>query len=211
MMGMIQPMLSLIGGSLSAFLPSIPGLPGITLVDLLAGNPEVLIGAVESAIASGFSWSFIPNPLYVKLNIPNMEAPQILLLVVSDYMQLVMNSITSLIGEVTSFLEIGNISGLPTFPTLDSVLSMVEDTIGGELTNIQEKLSTISIPGFPNLPMMPDPLIPSFNIPAITLTFCITALYNNLIVGMMTPIMGFITGTLSSYMSFTFPIMCIDI
>jgi hypothetical protein len=211
MLGMINPMLALTGGSLDSFLPKIPGLPGMTLVDLLSGNPSALISSTEAAIANKVTWPTVPNPILPGMTVPAIATPLTLQMIVAGYMQTLSNSITGLIGQVTNILEIGNISGLPTFPDAGSVMSSAQDAIAHKTGSIQSALSALSFPGFPGLPALPNPLVPSFDIPSLTSAYCITALYNNLSLGMLAPIMNFIQNVLSQFLSFSFPITCIDL
>jgi hypothetical protein len=202
LMGMIVPILGILGISLSSFLPTIPGLPGMTLVDLMANNPAALTTAINNSIKAGIQIPGIPQPLYPKLNAPNFETVQTLQLVTASYMQTVAGLVVGLIGQVTSHFRIGNITGVPTLPDLATVLATViaAGTVDG-----------LSYPGFPNLPVLASPLAVSFNIPEIELIQNVVVLYNNMTIGFLQVLFNFIESSLSGLLSFTFPLICIDI
>lgn len=228
MMGMIQPMLAFVGGALDSFLPKIPTL-NLSLIDLLAGTPDRIIAAVKAAIANKLTIPFpsfvIPSPLFPTLTIPSIEAIQTMQMMVSNYMQGLTTKIVGLIGQVTGKLRIG----LPTFPTMPTadqiwakVMSLVPslpnmpdfshivDLMRHGVGNLSAMLSSLTFPGLPSLPSLPNPLIPSFHLPDIEFNMGLIAMGNNLVLGMLQPIKAFIDNTLSRFLSFSFPALCID-
>ena len=219
LLGMIKPMLSLIGTAIEDFLPKIPGL-GLTLLDLLAGTPDKIIEAITNAIKRGFRWPGIPIPFFPSIMVPVKEAVHIMQQVVGNYMQTLAMMVVNLISKVTDKLKIPMIE-FPKIPTVDEIMQMVLgglpdfdallENFKGNIEGLFDMLSNLKFPGLPKLPKLPSPLIPNIRIPAIELKMAITALMNNLVVGLMKPIMDFIEGTLSKFLSFTFPKICITI
>lgn len=66
------------------------------------------------------------------------------------------------------------------------------------------------IPGFPPLPKLPSPLIPTFSMPEIEFQEAMNILMNHLTTAGLTLIMDFINSVLAPFISFTFPKICID-
>lgn len=139
-MGIIKPMLSKLGIALSSFLPKIPGLPNLNLLDLISGNAEKLIAAVKAAILNGFRLPGWPFPLYITLKIPDFEVIQTLQLIISNYMQMVANLIPGLVKKITDLFKkvIPGMPAIPKLPTMDEVIAMIASKLPG-------------MPNFPNL------------------------------------------------------------
>jgi hypothetical protein len=225
MMGMIKPMIGLLGIGIDSFLPKIPG-TALNLVSLLsAGSSDVLFAAIKAAMARGFKFPGVPYPLFPSLKIPDMEVFHTMQLVVSNYMQTVTTAIVGLVGSVTSKLKIPGMPGVPTFPTPDLVISMVTYKVNGIKQILMDKrmalssinlnlptlLTSITFPGLPALPSLPNPLVPSFSIPNVEVTQLLTSLMNTLTTGVLQPIMNFIDSTLKRFLSFSFPTICIPL
>jgi hypothetical protein len=228
MTAMVMPLFTVVGGSLSSFLPTIPGLGSLTLIDLMAGG-ESALAAVKLAIQNGISLPGIPTPFYSTLISPEIQAVQTLQMITSNYMALIATSIAGLINSVISSLESATpgltIPGLPTIPTIPtpaavvaaiiaavpgaSTLQDVVARLGGGL-NLSSLLSGLSFPGLPPLPTLPP--MPNINSPDIDLMVGMTTLGTNLMIGLLKIIMNFIDSTLKTYLGFTFgPPICITI
>jgi hypothetical protein len=224
-LSIIQPLVDFLGGSLSSLLPTIPGLGALSLADLLAGDPGALISAVQSAITGGFAhlWDFVPVPLFPNLNIPAVELPVTLVLIVSQYMLLLVESLVSLINSVTGGLHIGGMPAIPAIPTISDIEAAILAGVPGASSfadvvtamrgglSLSALLAGLSFPGLPAMPALPIPLIPSLKAPAIEFAVGMAAFYSSLAVGLLTPILSFVEDTLASHLSFTFPLICIDI
>lgn len=193
-LAMIEPMIGLVGGSIESFLPTIPGLPGFNLLSLLSGEASELIVAVEAAVSSGFPFP-IPT-LYPGVIAPRVATIHTMQLIVRQYMMTVIEAVIGLIGSVTSILEISGMPTPPAFPTIPAILSAIQ--------------TGNPIAGFP-FPGLPTPLIPSINSPVINTVFTLIAFYTAILLIVLTPIFSFVTGTLASFLSFTFPLMCISL
>lgn len=221
LMAMIQPMVTFLGGSLSALLPKIPGL-NLNLIDLLSVNPQALFDAVKASIAAlppTYNCPFAPLPLYTALSIPDMSIVQIAANYVKSYSMLLVGFIEGLVSQVTSALHIGAMPTLPTMPTFNSIKSLILAKVPGATSLYQVLQSGISIPamfnitipGFPALPALPTPLVPSVNIPEFDFQESMGVLMNHLSTYSLSLVMNFINSTLASYISFTFPTFCITL
>lgn len=219
LLNMIKPILSFLGMGIDSFLPKIPGI-GLTLLDLIAGTPDKIVAAFKAAIERGFQWPGLPTPFFPSISIPSFQIIQTMQHVIGNYMQALATAVVGLIEKVTSKLKIPMIS-FPKMPTPEEILAMV---LGGlpsldallnkfrkNIAGLFALLSSITFPGFPPMPMLPVPLIPNFHLPDIELKMGLIALMNSLAQGLMKPIMDFILNTLSKYLGFSFPKICITI
>ncbi len=209
-LGMVRPMLNLLGISISSFLPEIPGIPGYNLLTLLTADPNELVASIKASIASGFVFPGLPNPMFPSMTIPDLQVVHTLQVAVANYMQMITNLVPDLIQAVTKKLKIPNISGLPTLPNIDSVTSMAQAAYAAAGRKLSA-LSNLSFPGLPALPLLPDPLLPSFTMPDIDFVTGLLALITNLTTGLLQPIMNFIQNTLGRFLSFSFPTFCITL
>jgi len=91
-----------------------------------------------------------------------------------------------------------SLPAIPGMPTLPSI-------------NLPAILASITFPGFPPLPAIPDPLVPNMNFPDVNIAMGIKLIMHNLTLGLLKPIMDFIENTLKKFISFTFPKICIDL
>lgn len=145
-MGMIKPILDKLGISLLSFLPKIPGLPGLTLIDLLSGNGEKIAAAVRAAIKNGLRLPGIPFPLYVTLTIPDFEVIQTMQMIVSNYMMIVAKMIPDLIKKVMDkFKWKPKLPAIPKLPTMPEIMAMIASMLP-------------PIPGLPNINDLRDKL-----------------------------------------------------
>ena len=225
MMNMIKPMVSLLGISLDGFLPKIPGL-GINLTTLLSmGSAQALFAAIKGAMQRGFQFPGVPSPIFPTLKIPDMEVFHTMQLVVSNYMQTVTTAIIGLIGSVTRKLKIPDMPAMPSIPSPNDVIALATQKMeaaknaaiakGLALSSINLNLpalfASISFPGLPAMPVLPNPLVPHFSIPHVEFVQMLTSLMNSLTTGVLVPIMNFINNTLKRFIGFTFPTICIPI
>lgn len=220
-MNMIKPMLDFLGIDLLGWLPKIPGI-AMSIIDLIAGSPDAIVGAIKNAIEKGFRWPSIPWPLFPKFSLPSLETIQLLQMIVADYMAIVVSKIPSLIKSVVDKLKIG-MPSFPTLPTKEQVLAAIvglvpgvadiADLINGFRDKIGDAISMLSNLSFPGLPSfsIPWPLIPNFRLPDFEFNFALTAFITNLTTGLMNSIMDFIQNTLKRFLGFSFPTFCITL
>lgn len=239
MLGMIKPILSKLGISLSAFLPKIPGLPGMNLLDLLSGNTDAIISAVRGAIKAGFTLPGLPVPLYATIKIPDFEVIQTLQIIVANYMAMVAKLIPGLIKQVTDKFKWPGLPTIPSLPSMSQIMAMAGsklpslpslphmpaipslDAVSGRLKgmimdevgnfDVMAFMSKVTFPGLPALPVIPLPMVFSFKMPDIEFTVALNALYTHLTTVFLKPVMTFIENTLSKYLSFSFPKLCVSV
>lgn len=222
-MAMIQPMIDLLGLDLGAILPKIPYID-VSLTDLLAGDPSVLFQKIKDRLLTGLpnpAWPFIPTPFYFELSMPDISVAQIAGNLVKDYMKVITGFIEGLVGQVTSFLEIAGMPALPTFPSFEDIEGLILgkvsgatnflDAIKNEIGLSVSELFDITIPGFPALPALPSPLVPSIGIPEFDFQESMGILMNHLNTTGLQLVMNFIDSTLGAFLSFSFPTMCINL
>jgi len=215
----LQPLVAFLGISLDSILPKIPG-TNLTLLDLLALDPSVIYNAIKG-LPSLIGIPGIPYPLYYSFDAPAIQIANAVQGIINGYMNTLIGVVTNLIGQVVSILSIG---GLPTIPTVPSITDLQALIIPLALTIPEvrallnryslNELLALALPllgGFPVLPALPDPLIPSVNIPETNLMVGLGILYANLVMYPMTIIFDFIQNTLGHFISFSFPTVCVSI
>lgn len=247
-MAIVKPVLSKLGIAIKKFLPKIPGLPGLDLVDLLSSGRKQLIEKVKKALERGFTLAMLPYPMYPTLKIPDLEAAHALQAIVANYMFIVIEKVAGIVKKVTKSFRgmktpsfpsfptpeqilmaiISKIPGLPAFPNYAALLEFLKEkfalpevpSISDVLQSIEKLqknidisalLAKIKLPSMPAFPKLPNPLIPSFNIPDIELALNMLAFNINLQLGLLKPIIDFIKKTLSKKLTFKFPTLCITI
>ena len=137
----IKPILSKLGMAIDAFLPKIPGLPELNLLDLVSGNFERVVAAVKAALLRGFRLPGWPFPLYVSMRIPDFEVIQTLQAIVTRYMGMVATLIPDLINKVVKKFKLKpGLPAIPKLPTMDEVIAMVASMV----------------PGLPDIPSLED-------------------------------------------------------
>ena len=211
LLAMIRPMLSLLAMDINSFIPDIPGLPGFNLMSLLEDNAAAMLAAVKAALASGLVIPGIPDPFFATILAPEIRALHALQAIISNYMQTIANLLPALIKKVTDKLVISAMPTLPTLPSPAAILAAIEAAIASGLDNLASKIMGISFPGMPSFPAIQIPLVVAMNVPQIDLIHYLNMLKNNLLIGLLTPIMHFINTVLSAFLSFTFPKMCVTI
>jgi hypothetical protein len=247
-LAMIKPVIAKLGIAIDKFLPKIPGLPGLNLLDLISGNWQKLIAAVRKALDFGFSLPMLPIPLYPTLKIPDLHVAFTLQAIIANYMFIVIDKVAGIVQRVTKLFKgmpfptfpkfpspedilmsiISKIPGLPSFPSYAALLEFLKKKfqlphipsiadITAKLSNLVPNIdisalfAKISLPAMPKFPQLPNPLIPSFNMPDIELAMHMLAFNINLQLGLLKPIMDFILNVLGKKLSFTFPKLCITL
>lgn len=227
---MIKPMLDLLKIAIEDFLPEIPGLPGLTLLDLINGNTSAIINAITASILGGLTLPMIPSPLYQFLNIPQFQIIQTLQLVVANYTQMVANLIPNLIRRVIDKLKLRvTLPAFPVIPTpealINSLMALIPPmpgipenlrgfiqkikALGG--ISIMSLMPLLSFNGMIPFPVLPNPLIPDHNLLEVELILALTAMQNNFLLSLLTPIKQAIDDFLSRKLSFSFPMLCITL
>lgn len=218
--GMGDPMMGVIGGALEDRLPTIPGL-GVNLIDILDMNPRALVDAVGGLISGGsFSTPYLSLPL-TDIEIPELSAIIATGTLVKNYMNILPDFIVGLIGEVTDELEISNMTYSLTMPTANQVLDLLVGLAGAGsvddlIRKVQQGLDIVELFSFFSLPPFPsitfsNPMIPTTRMPVLEFRLMLGALVNLFSTYGMGLIMSFIVNTLSDYISFDFPLVCLDL
>lgn len=218
LMAVFEPLVAFLGGALENILPKIPG-TDLTLIDLLACDPDTIYAAIAEAIAiHGIGiFPFVPNPMFSGLSIPAIEAVNVIKMVTRGYYVLLLNALLSLINQVADILEIGGLSGIPAIPTLSQVQAAILAAFPGftSLTaliasgiGIQTLFSAISFPGLPTM-LMPSPLIPGFSSYEAEFQEALAILYGNLTTVPLNIILDFVQNALGM-LGFSFPTICIS-
>lgn len=215
----IDPLLAIVGGAL----PKIPVI-NLDLVDLLSLNPQVLIEKVKQAVLAKVPFPYVTIPFYLTLNIPEFQYMQIASLIVKNYLISLMLFIQELVSKVADILKFDELGipllpTLPQIPTLDELLAQATALIP-PLPNVSlneyrallfEALSKLSVPGFPPLPGIPNPLIPSLSIIEYELQESLGILMNHLTLLPMNIILEYTLEQLTKVLSFVFPVVCFPI
>lgn len=156
-------------------IPTVPGLPSISLNDLLDCDPAALIALIN---VPGFNFSLIPNlpPLYPTLVCPELKAMTALQAASQAYIQSLTQTCLTLIQNFQSFLDKTHVKypslpTIPTVPTMAQILAMLPP---------QPTLSDLflTLPGFPAF-SLPNPLTPTFSAPEINFPVGMNLLLNN--------------------------------
>lgn len=241
---MITPLLNFVGG----IIPAIP-LIGLNLVDLLACNAAGLYKSIREAILqfqfpdidftlpnftlpdfslpniSIPSFPTVPVPMFGSLSIPSVELVNTVKLLLKDYMNVLTQTITGLIDQATSILQIGSFGGIPSFPSMTEIMGQLAELV--KWPNFDINLPTfppldflkgfslndmfggLSFPGFPSI-SLPDPLIPNYSNFELEFMEGFNIMLQSLITTPMTLIIGFLTGPLS-LLGFSFPTLCVSL
>lgn len=235
---MVKPMLDLVGQSLAEWLPPMPAIPTFSITDILSGKIDKMVESIRNLVKQGFTFSLPLMPkLYPTMDISDISTIQTLQFIIHNYLVMIAMKIIDLINQVTSILQIG-MPTFPTIPSESQIIAMMGTVIdssiksstdfvnyvkknGGDAIQFLSKLtfpglpSMPKIPGLPGVPAIPAaPRIPSIPavgvvIPEVTITAQISNFMTNLILGLLQTIMAFINSTLKSFMTFTFPTICI--
>lgn len=166
--GQIYQLINEFIGKITAIIPAIalpemPGLPGVTLPDLLVPDPAALLAMIN---VPGFDFSGIPNlpTLWPTIVIPELLPLMALQFASQGFVAALTTSCLTLLSSLLSFLHSSHISfpAAPTFPTMPT-LADIEALLPPFPT--WEDLQ-LTIPGFPAF-ALPSPLVPSMSIPEV--------------------------------------------
>lgn len=239
MLAILQPLVNYLQLDLASLLPKIPGL-NFNMLDLLEMKAAALFQAVEDIVLGKVNmvkselqalWAMIPFPLYYHITNPATQIVQTVRMLVRQYMMTIVTLAESLIKQVTDKLQIPGMPTLPTFPTLQDLMALLIaqipnlgipglpnpiPDIGALWARLKAvdfmTLFDIHIPGFPSpLFTFPIPLVPSITIPEIDFNELMINLYGALVQYPMTLIKQFIDETLSKYLGFSFPKICVPL
>lgn len=219
-MGMLTPLTNFLSVDLLGLLPSVPVL-NLKLPDILNGNPSALIQSVKDKIAAGFTFPGIPTPLFPDITFPDMSGLMTTLNLIKSYITQLPATIFGLIGQVTNKLNIGAMPALPTMPTMDQIQAMVMANLPPlpNIPNPQTYMDALkskipanlafnfTIPGFPAIPALPSPLIPSVSFPEFDFYAGFGNMLDHIATYSLQKCMDF-CNTISQ-ISFSFPTMCI--
>lgn len=239
MLAMIQPMVNLLGLSLSSLLPTIPFL-GINIFDLIALDANAVKAMVKDAymqhkenFLNAIS-AFLPIPIYFDLEIPSFEINAILKAIYNMSLSTLINLATGLIGQVLSKLKINAILSLPAIPSLrslqDAVMQIVKAKIA-ETSEIIDKFEhefeafqqaslllnldindIFSLISFPQLPVIqfPSPFLPDFSCLSFELREAMQIYMQNIMSAVIAKMVDFVKSVLS-VLGIQFPRICIDL
>lgn len=221
-MGMLTPLTGFLGVSLSSIIPTVPVL-NLKLPDLLSGQPSDLLASVKAKIAAGFTFPGIPSPLFPDMKIPEFESISVMVNLIKSYIMQIPAFIYGLINQVTGLLHFSGMPAMPTMPTLDSLKAMALANLPPlpNLPNPQTYLDMMksglptnqmfnfTIPGFPAIPALPDPLFPSIHYPEFEFYTGFGNMIDHLSSVNLQSCMDFCNNSLASKLSFSFPTMCI--
>ncbi|MDE1830603.1 MAG: hypothetical protein KGI25_09800 [Thaumarchaeota archaeon] len=221
---MFKPVVSFLGLALNDILPKIPFL-GINLIQLLEGDANVFIAQLEGIAANVIlGISSLPSQLYNNYIIPALSNLQKYQLLIRSYFASLINVLFGLVNQVAHILSVGALT-LPTIPDFGeffngyvfSILSQFIVTVDGILVLPVEISVVIALVGaaltaglglaFDTI--LPEPLLPSLNLPEYTLLEQLKNLYTNFSVSPLQILLDFIVNTLQ--LSVTIPKICIGI
>lgn len=217
---MASPLVGVIGGALDDMLPKVPGLD-INLLDFLAMNPQSIVSTVKAALDIPIDIPFLNLPL-VDIDIPELEAIMATSMIAKNYLMILPTFIAGLVDEVTDILEIGGMTFSVTMPTPEQVFNLLISLVP-DVNNIDELIrkvqtgldlaelfSSFAIPPFPSISFS-SPMIPSINFPVMEFYMMLGAVMNSFTSFGLSIIMDFIVNTLSNYIGFSFPLVCLEI
>lgn len=216
--GMLTPLTGFLGVDPLSILPSVPSL-NLKLPDLLSGNPSTLLQSVKDKIAQGIQFPGIPSPLFPDMRIPEFESISTMCNLIKTYIMQLPDMIFSLINQVCGVLKFSSMPAMPTMPSLASLQAMVVAKVQGATDYLSamknmagqkiNDLFNISIPGFPSIPSLPDPLFPSIHYPEFEFYTGFGNMIDHVSSINMQSCVDFCNNTLASKLSFTFPNQCI--
>lgn len=214
--GMLTPLTSFLGIDPLSVLPTVPSL-NLKLPDILSGNPSDLLASVKAKIAAGIQFPGIPSPLFPDMKIPEFESISTMCNLIKSYITQLPQMIYNLINSVCGNLHLGSMPAMPTMPTADQLKAMVIANVPGAATLadvMKSGLPTIqifnfTIPGFPSIPSLPDPLFPSIHYPEFEFQTAYGNMLDHAASFNMQSCVDFCNNTLGSHLSFSFPNQCI--
>lgn len=213
MFATISPLISYLGMPESV-IPKVPVL-NVPITELLTGNQLALKDAVKLNLPA--LQSFMPV-VPVGYTIPDIQVQHSLSYVVRNYQPSIITFIIDLIKSVTDDLELPNISGIPSIPTLPDITNMIVSMSGFPSINelmlnlnsidLSALFGSLSFTGFPSF-SMPAIVMPTLGIPELGFNELMLNYMSMLATVPLDKIIQFVTSTLSM-LGFTFPIMCVN-
>lgn len=216
-MGMLTGLCGYLGSAIDSLIPACPVL-NIKLPELLSGDPSALLTNIKNQIANGITFPGIPSPLFPDMQFPEFGSIMTLVNVIKTYIMSIPAAIFSIIGSVTSKLNIGAMPSIPAMPSLSTLQGYVTSQVAGAqsyLDVMKAKIPTnlafnFSIPNFPAIPSLPSPLFPSINFPEGEFYLGFGNMIDNCTLANLTPVYNFCQNTLASKIgAFTFPTQCV--
>lgn len=240
LLGMIQPMINLLGLNLLNLLPEIPFL-NLNILDLIALDANALKQMVMDALTQhGQEFldamsAFLPIPIYFSLSIPSFEVNAIIKAIYNMCTKSLIDLVTNLIDQVLSKLEINALLSLPKLPTLSELQAMIMQTIkakaevisgqvidafSNEFEAIQHAMKILDMDindifamiQFPALPVIkfPSPFLPDFSSLAFELREGMQIYMQAIMTAVIDKIVNFVKSVLS-VLGIQFPSICLDI
>ena len=240
LLGMIQPMINLLGLNLLNLLPQIPFL-NLNILDLIALDANALKQMVMDALTQhGQEFldamsAFLPIPIYFGLSIPSFEVNAIIKAIYNMCTKSLIDLVTNLIDQVLSKLEINALLSLPKLPTLSDLQAMIMQTIkakaevisgqvidafSNEFEAIQHAMKILDMDindifamiQFPALPVIkfPSPFLPDFSSLAFELREGMQIYMQAIMTAVIDKIVNFVKSVLS-VLGIQFPSICLDI
>lgn len=240
LLGMIKPMIDLLGLNLLALLPKIPFL-NINILDLIAMDANALRQMVTDALKQhGQAFldaisAFLPLPIYFGLSIPAFEINAIIKAIYNMCTNSLIELVTNLIDQVLDKLKINALLSLPKLPTLKELQAMImqiikakAEAIAGqvmaefadEFEAIQHAMQILKMDindifaliQFPSLPVIkfPSPFFPDFSCLAFELREAMQMYLQAMMMAVMDKIVTFVKSVLS-ILGIQFPSICVDI
>ena len=121
MMNVFTPLVAVIGGSLSDFLPKIPVLD-VSIIDIVNGQIGSLHTAIVEALKKGIKLPFLPTELFQSYSNYAKEAMVALKMILVGYKEMLLSTMQSMIKSAMSILKVsGVIPPLPVIPTIDQL------------------------------------------------------------------------------------------
>lgn len=217
LMALIEPLVSFLGGALEDLLPKIPH-TDLTLLDILSSQTDAIYTAVKVALEQGFTFPFVPNPIFGSISIPAIEAVNTVKMVLRGYQTLLVTLLTDLIEQVTELLLLEGLPALPTIPSLSEVKALILaafpnfddiEAIFLSGVDISALFATLSLAaGLPPL-ILPQPLFDGLSNFDIEFNEALSIFYSHAITAVMSVIVDFVQNILSM-LSFNFPLLCIS-
>ncbi len=236
LLAMIEPMVSLLGLSLSGLLPAIPYL-NLNILDMIMLSPNDIKNMVADALneygqefLNALS-AFLPIPIYFDFSIPAFEINIILKSIYNMSISSLIDICTGLIDKVLDKLKISAVLTLPMLPSLEELQSQLMAIVKAQLPSIPEEFlnefeafksavelldsdinALLSLIVFPQLPtiQLPSPFFPDFSSLSIELREAMNIYMQEVMAFVINKIVGFVKSVLG-VLGVQFPSICIDL
>lgn len=240
LLGMIKPMVDLLGQDLIALLPKIPFL-NISIIELMEMDANALRQLIKDTLRQhGQEFldaisEFLPIPIHFGLSIPSFEINTIIKSLYSMCTKGLIDLVTNLIDQVLSKLKINAVLTLPKLPTLkelqamimqmvkakaEAIAGQVIDAFNNEYEAIKHAMQVLKMDinsifamiQFPSLPVIkfPSPFFPDFSSMAIELCEGMQIYMQAMMMSVLDKIVTFVKSVLS-ILGIQFPSICVDI